>query len=530
MTRPLHPVLWGLISGILLEYYLRIAEHLGGRRFESGVHLLTLFVLYFALLSIWYILYRFNYSRCATFFLLIVMVVTGITRYAATNHLPIHHISRFVKDERVTIEGFLDKPPETARNFSPNESGKKRYLYVETTWLEQGAFRHRVCGKVRITLSGSLFPHLETKTFTYGDTIRTRLRLSIPKNYDDAGDFNYQEFLRRQGIYLVGYLEHDRYIIKLPKQQGNPLLIGIYTLRDRMIRFLDNYPVRPDQNSSEAIQVIKAMTLGTSRELSSSVKEKFRYAGLYHLLVVSGIHIGILVWVFHQIFHLVHIPMRYRSAFLTIVLLLYAGITGFYFPVLRAVIMALALYFSITWDRISDPLYSLTFSVGLILFISPTALFEVSFQLTVAATASILLLIKFLKHFAYWERFSRFPYLIRLPMITFSMSVGAMIGISPLIVFYFQRLYPYSLLSNLLALPVVSLLLPLSLFSDVLSLLVSWNLIYPLLSVNVILAKCLVFLTGLFPEFDLVPPRPSLPMLIIYYMTVYCGLTFYRRK
>jgi competence protein ComEC len=248
---------------------------------------------------------------------------------------------------------------------------------------------------------------------------------------------------------------------------------------------------------------------------------------MYHFLVVSGVHIGILVWMLHQLLHILHIPLRYRSFFLAAILLLYAGLTGFHFPVLRATIMALILYFSITCNRIPDPLYGLAFSVGIILFIFPTALFEVSFQLTVAATTSILFLYRFLRHFPWWERCSHFPYLIRLPLMTLLMATGAMIGISPLLVFYFRQLYPYSLVSNLLALPVISLLLPFSLFSSTLSLFLPWNLISPLLSINVLLAKWFLFLTRLFPEFDIVLPQPTPLMLVIYYVSVYCGLNFY---
>jgi competence protein ComEC len=529
MTRPLLPVLCGLISGILLEHYWSLAEQIGGHHVGSGVHL-TLFVGYFTLLGIWYLCYRLNSSRLTMGVLLMLAVVTGMTRYVATNHVPVHHISRLVQDERVTIEGFLYKPPEIGIPLSPVESGRTRYLYVETTWLEQGVWRYRVCGKIRITLGDSLYPKAETKQFAYGDTIRTRIHLSIPKNYDDEGDFNYQEYLRRQGIYFVSFLPYDRYIIKLPEKQGNPLLAWIYTLRDRMIIFLDQYLARGHQNAAEAIQVTKAMALGTSRELSPRVKEIFRNSGLYHQLVVSGIHIGILVWVFHQIFQIVRIPLRYRSLILAIILPLYAGLTGFYFPVLRSVITALALYFAITWNRIADPLYGLAFSVGLILFMTPTALFDISFQLTIGATAGILLLIKFLKQFTFWERFSQLPYLIQSLPMTMLMTVGAMIGVSPLTIFYFQRFYPYSFVSNLLVLPVITLFLPLSVFTAFLSLVLPLKIVYPLLSATVILAKWLIALAGLFPKWDVVIPRPTPLMIMIYYIAVYCGLNFYRKK
>jgi competence protein ComEC len=526
MTRPLIPLLFGFICGVLLEYQWSIVGDIDRDSFGSSGHL-TLLALYGALLGIWYVFYRCHYARFSTVLLLVIAIVIGMTRYAITMYVPVHHISHFVEDERVTIEGVLYKPPEKG----VTKFGKRQYFYVETMWLEQGFSRYQVCGKIQITLTSPSFIRIETKTFAYGDTIRARLRLHIPQNYDDTEGFNYREFLRRQGIYLIGNLRYARYIIKCPNHQDNLLLAWIYTLRDRIIRVFDNYAaITSVHDPSEAIQVVKAMTLGTSRELSPEVKEKFRLSGMYHFLVVSGIHIGILVWIVHQVLYLLHVPLRYRSIFLTTILLSYAGLTGFHFPVLRAVIMAFVLYFSISCNRVPDPLYSLAFSMGIILFIFPTALFEVSFQLTVAATASILWLYKLLRQFPWWERISQFPYLIRLPLITMFMTLGAMIGIAPLLAFYFQRFYPYSFLSNLVALPVISLLLPVSLCSSFLSLVLPASVVSPFLFVNVNLAKWFAWLPALFPELDVPIPRPSWLMLVMYYIVVYGVFRFYRRK
>jgi len=501
---------------------------------ESGAHLTILF--YGLLLCSWYVLYRFNSARLATFLLGIIAIMIGMTRYFSTNQVPVHHLSNFVKtDELVTIEGFLTQPPEFGIYVAQTAGFEKRqYLSVETTWLEQGGLRSRVCGKVRLTLSDSTLPHPAAKTFAYGDVIRTRLLLRIPRNADETENFDYREFLRRRGIYFVGYLDHDRNIIKLPDQQGNFLFRWIYALQARILQFFDNYIAlhAPSAFSptADALQVIKAMTLGNDDELTPLVKAHFRQSGLYHLLVVSGVNVGILVWVVHQFFRLVHIPPRQGNILLPFVLFLHAGLTGFQFPVLRATIMALAIYLALMCNRISDPLYSLAFSGGLILLFFPTALFDVSFQLTVAATAFILLLLRFLQQFPLWERLSGAPYLLRMPLLTLLMTVGAMLGVSPLIAWYFQRIYLYSLVSNLLALPIISLFLPLSLVLSFFSFLLPWNLLSPLVFVDVILAKSLMFVAALFAGADVMILRPSPVILVVYYLVMACGLTLYRRK
>lgn len=521
MRRPLIPVLLGYLSGILLESQGNLVARLNG--FSSRNSWVFSFTLgYAVLLCLWGLLARFNAPRLATGCLVLLSVVIGITRYASHTSVPDHHIAQFVTDDVVTVEGMLYKPPESSGTVLYDSVEPNRYLYVSLTWLEQGAFRYRVCGNIRITLVGSPLLHSERKSFVYGDIIRTRLRLHIPQN---AGDFDYQAYLRRRGIYLIGTIKHDRYIIKLPGQQGNGnvLLSLIYRVRGHILRFFDH--TASSHHHTDAIQIIKAMTLGTSAELSPDVREEFRNAGMYHFLVVSGIHVGILVAVLHYIVQLLQVPLRYRNFFIFPGLLVFAGITGFQYPVLRAVIMASVLYFAITCSRVADSFYSLLFSISVIGFLSPTAIFEVSFQLTVAATASILLFYKRLAGVAWWERFSRTHRLMRVPLITMLISCSAMIGIAPLILFYFQRVSPYSILSNLVALPIIMLLLPVSLFIEGLSLMVPANMLAPLLTGAVMLAKLLLGFARRFPPFVINIPRPSPLFLAGYYIVLYCGLT-----
>jgi competence protein ComEC len=197
-------------------------------------------------------------------------------------------------------------------------------------------------------------------------------------------------------------------------------------------------------------------------------------------------------------------------------------LTGFHFPVLRAVIMGLVFYFSITCNRIPDSLYSLAFSAALILLLFPSALFEISFQLTVAATACILLFFRCFKQRAWFERIRQFPAIFRLPVMTLMATTGAMIGVSPLIIYYFGTLSLYSFVSNLAAFPLVGILLPSSLFVSFLALIVRhWELLSPLLSGNIFLAKCLILLASVFPEVNMLIPRPPLMILLIYYIGIY---------
>jgi len=484
---------------------------------------LSLIGIYFLLICGWYLCYRLKVALIATVLLLTLATCVGIIRYAVHKHVPPQHISRLLKDELATIEGILYKPPERLATRSQFDFSSRAYLFVETRWLEQGTFRYETRGKVRITLKIPYLPGIEPKRLAYGDVIRTRLRLRPPQNFSE---FDYQEYLRRQGIYLLGELQNDRQLIKLADKQGHPVLAWIYALREAIIGNLENYAASQDEGSAQAIEVIQAMALGASREISPAVKDWFRNAGMYHLLVVSGIHIGILVWVLHSVLQFCQVPLQYRSLLLSVALGFYAILTGMYFPVLRAVIGALTVYYAITWNRTAEPLYSLAFSGGVLLFVFPSALFDLSFQLTFVATGFILLFYNFLKHFTWWPYIVKLPYLIQSVVMTVIMTVGATIGVTPLLLYYFRQFYPYTLLSNLLALPVVSLFLPCSLASSFLSLVVPAPLVAPLVWLTVWLAKGLLAIAALFPAAPTLLPRPTPVMVAIYYLTAFVVLQF----
>ncbi|MBD3304872.1 DUF4131 domain-containing protein [candidate division KSB3 bacterium] len=525
MTRPLLPILAGFIGGILLEHSFQWITP------TCATPDFFLLLLGYCLLAIGcYGASRRHIPRLPTFLLLSLALMTGMLRYAVSTQLPPNHIASLVEDdELVTIEGYLSQPPEHAE--------KKRYLYVMTTWVEKDATRYQTTGKLLITLTGNSLPTSGHKSLSYGDTLRTRLRLRIPQNF---GDFDYREYLRRQGIYLIGSLRHDRYLLQLDAIQGNPLLRWIYRLRTRILRFLDTAQEQQDSDAEsssflppadQAIQVIKAMTLGEKRALSPSVRDTFRNAGMYHFLVVSGIHIGIIAWVAHYLLHWLGVPLRYRIGGLALVILAYAGLTGFHFPVLRATIMALTLYASLTCNRIPDPLYSLAFTAAVILFLFPVSLFEVSFQLTVAATASILLLFRLFKEQSWLDRLSQLPWFLRIPAMSLIATSGAMIGVSPLMSYYFGGFYPYSFLSNPLSLPLISLLLPSSLLLNFVSLVFPyWDLLSPLISVNVVLTRGFIALASSFPQVDVAIPRPAPWSLLLYYSAVVGLFSWFHHK
>ncbi len=514
MARPLIPVVLALILGVWIESWRSAAF---SSLFPSSA--LPVFAAYALLLIGASFAHLRRRDHAATACLLLLAFLTGMTRYAVVMRLPAHHLARLVDDEIVTIEGFLYQPPEMI--------GYNRRLYVETTIVEKDGQRYVATGRARITLTDESLPNTGRKRLTYGDMLRARLRLAPPQNRDD--EFDYREFMQRRGIYRVGSLRSDRNLLMLPQKSGNPVISHLYRFQSKMIAFLNAFPQKtaqeppPLDSPRYAIQVIQAMTIGTGYVLHPDIRATFRNSGMYHILVISGIHFAILAGVFHLLFNLFGIPWQARNVILTIVFFFYAGITGFQYPVMRSVCMALIFYASFTCNRLSDSLYSLWFTVGLFVIIDPNALFDVSLQLTVAATGGILLVFRWLNARAWFQRLKNAPKFFQAVAMSVLSSVAAMLGVTPLMMYYFQQANAFSLISTPLSLPLVTVMLPLSMLVCFGALLPKavWPFLKQLLWLDVWLSRLLIKFSDLFPAIDFSVERPYWIALPLYYTLFY---------
>jgi competence protein ComEC len=526
MKRPLWLVLPAICGGVWLESLTQSLTRLLALPDAPRSFLVAIIASYVGLLGVWGLCYRRRCLRAATCALCVLTVLIGMSRYALARYLPPHHIAHLIEDDVATIEGWLYRPVEVSSGAYGRRSIPNEFLYVAVTWFEHNGRRSRVQGKIRITLLGSDLLQAEKKSLVYGDTIRTRLRLQRPRNLPD---FDYREYLRRQGIVLVGALKHDRYIAKLTDWQGNRWMAGLDAARQRIQAFFARYAAQRPA-AVPALQILQAMTLGTSRELPPDIRDAFRQAGVYHLLVVSGMHVGIVTAVLHAVLSLGGVPLRYRIIGLIPALAVYAALSGFQYPVLRAALTAIVLYAAVTLNRVADAVYSLGFTAVALALLSPQALFEASFQMTMAATAAILVFYRCWSLTAWGRLAHAGPRVLRIAIASLLVSCGAMLGIAPLLIYYYRELSPYSLLSNLVASAFVAVLLPLTLLIEVLAVCAPWDVAFTLLPLAVGLADSLIWFARLFPPFSLRFPQFRPMTVWVYYLAVFGGMACFLRR
>jgi len=125
-------------------------------------------------------------------------------------------------------------------------------------------------------------------------------------------------------------------------------------------------------------------------DIERGFRDQLIKTGTIHVVVVSGQNLAIVAGLFMALAK--YIGRRLSLALAILAVFCYAVLTGFEPPVVRASLMVLFSSIAIYYGRERMAIWSLLLSALVILFFSPRALFEVSFQLTFAATLGIMTL------------------------------------------------------------------------------------------------------------------------------------------
>ena len=300
-------------------------------------------------------------------------------------------------------------------------------------------------------------PSDEADALLPGDVLCFSGRVRVPLNFSDSLRFDYARYVTMQGAAGTVYLPCERW-----SRIGEVRL----SLRERMLRLRACLSEKCLARTFEgdALGVLSALTLGDRRELSPEVRAAYSDAGAAHVLALSGLHVGVIYSIFVLVFrHLLRRRgLRWLSELLTIVALwLFALLVGMPVSVVRAVVMY-SLYISARWvsGGSSSPLHVLSLTALLMLLLRPLWLFDVGFQLSFMAMASILWVEPHLEEL--FQRHSLHPILDYFVGLL-CMSLAAQLGTFPMVLYHFGTFPSYFLLTNVVVVPCLSILLLLSL-------------------------------------------------------------------
>lgn len=281
----------------------------------------------------------------------------------------------------------------------------------------------------------------------------------------------------------------------------------------------------------QELAVVSAMTLGDKSLIDKDLKNDYSRSGASHVLALSGLHLGIIYFVFsfmtarwRRRYH--HWSRPVSEGLILITMWSYVVLVGMSPSVVRAAIMMTVYSLLSLQNRNRSSLNALAFTAIIMLVADPMILFNISFQLSFVAVAFILL---------YQGRiYSLIPSSTH-PIVKWcwrflSVSLAAQLGVAPLTAYYFHQIPSYFLLSSL----VVMVFTPLIIYLSLLFFLLMWLpvvqswLVVPLSWLVHIQNTCLQGVSSLSGSTFVTPSLHPLQVCLIYIIIFAVDAMIYR--
>jgi len=341
----------------------------------------------------------------------------------------------------------LNEPPHSLLYKKVKNSGKKVPVWIEGKVLSS-----------EITLDGSRAV-IETEAFYDGDErIEDRIKiisylpieppqpysrfkgcffLSLPKTKTNPGQFDYRKSLNDRGIYLNSELKEKSLYTTVSKNY-------FFYYLSKYKNYLRTKIVEKCKNESG---IVLALLLGERGMLKDKEELALLRSGLFHLIALSGLHIGIVILIFYFLFGLMHLNPYISDILLLFFLLLYTLIVKDQPSVNRAVLMAFIFILARMAGRQNAKYAPLLISFSILIFFNPLQIRDVGFQLTFIATLGIISL------YDSKIKFFRDATVLNSLFTLFWIGLSAQIFTFPVLVYAFQRINPLSFLLTPLTLP-----------------------------------------------------------------------------
>jgi competence protein ComEC len=453
--RPIVPVAICFVAGILLDRLTRLP-------------LAGWIAIGLALLGLWAVSFLRSPHKLAAAGLLVCCIAAGGLRHHASQSISAaNDIALFATEEHrpVRLTGVVATAPWIRpAQMQPLQSA---WPQLDTTacdldcrTLADGDRLLDISGRVRLRVTGHML-HAEP-----GDVVEVRGWIAHPLPPANPGEFDYREYLQRQGIRCILSAEHPDAVRCVGREPGWWFTREVSRVRAAASQnFVETMDAR-------AAPIASALLLEDRTRIDEDLETAFAETGMMHVLAISGLHVAILAAL---CFWLARLAGLSPAATAIVVLLAVAAqtlIAGARPPILRSAIFIAILLVGRTWYRQAPMGNTLAAALLVVLLWEPSDLFDIGTQLSFLAVMGII----------WWQTWTRSPEeqataqdqlaaLAAGPLRRagcwlrdrLTESVGMMLAIwlftAPLIAACFHLASPVGILLNVLLIPAVTLVL-----------------------------------------------------------------------
>lgn len=364
--------------------------------------------------------------------LCLLCAALGALRYGAS--LPVlgpGDVSDLAERGELVLAGSVAGDPRRA------DDGQRVLLQVERALV--GGEERAVSGLALVLLPP--FP-----AYRYGERLAVTGELVRPRGAERPGEFDYRAYLAHRGVFVL--MREPKGARLLPGSVGWAPLAALLRFREHcravLLRSL------PEPQAALGVGIL----LGIQSSIPDEVYAAFSATGTSHILVVSGWNFTIVASVIGGVAARLRLGRWQTFAVALAVMWVYALLTGASAAVLRAAAMASLAAVARATERSSEPWRLLLGACWLITLADPHTLWDLGFQLSALATASLF---AFARPVEGWlGRRRPFSWSALAPLTeAFTATLAAQVLTLPLILYQFGNLSLIAPLANVLLVPVV---------------------------------------------------------------------------
>ena len=355
----------------------------------------------------------------------------------------------------VPVSGFVEKFERRA--------GKRSRLTLRVISLGDLPFDARPY-RVRLSTNAKVGP----KT---GEAVGVRATLGPPPEPIEPGGFDFARKAWFERIGATGYVTSK--IAPIDDARATPLGIRIWAAIDSLRTAVNERvtTVLPGQNGGIAVALITGERGGIPQEVTQAMRD----SGLAHVLAISGLHMvimaGTVFWLVRALLALspsllLRFPIKKWAAGIALLAAtFYLALSGASVPTVRAWIMMSIVLIAVMLDRPAITMRNVALAALAILVVAPESLFSPSFEMSFAAVIGLVAIYE-------WYSNRKNDRLIDVSPVWRSLRNGggfvagvavttliAGTAVAPFAVYHFHRMTHFGLVANMIAAPLVSLLI-----------------------------------------------------------------------
>ncbi len=286
-----------------------------------------------------------------------------------------------------------------------------------------------------------------------------KIRLKRPHGMLNPGGFDYEQWLFTKRIDATGYVRCKQDCHQL----SDDLTFGALMQQQRQSLYLQ---IQQYLEKTTVSGLITGMTLGIRDDINQQQWQVLRNTGTAHLMAISGLHVGLVAglafWILKRFTAWLGIkrwsPQQVAAMGAMGCALGYALLAGLSVPTQRAMIMLSIIFGGVVLQTSIRAFHLLALTAVVVVIVNPLAMLSAGFWLSFGAVMVIsLLLLGRHQPLGYWQA-------------TWAIGWRVALGLSPLLLLFFGNVSVLAPIANLIAVPVVSVVVvPASLLGVVLS-------------------------------------------------------------